>query len=326
MNDLKVDGIIVSDPGVLAQIRQMVPHLPLHLSTQLSTSNWYSADFWQRQGVSRINLARELSLAEITTIKQKVALEIEIFVHGALCVAYSGRCLLSTYLAQRESNRGECAHPCRWKYALMEEKRPGVYFPVTEDEQGSYIFNSKDLCLIEHLPEIIATGVDSLKIEGRMKGINYVAGVTRIYRHALDCFKRDPENYHFDPAWIGELRKLSHRGYTTGFALGTPGSESYTFTTSDYIRTHDLLGVVTEVLPSDNQGSSWQVKIHVRNKIIPGEQVEIITRDLQNFHTRFEEIISEKGEILEAAHPGQEIVIRMDIPVSVNDLVRKKNP
>jgi putative protease len=326
LSDLGVDGLIVSDPGILAQVRQLVPHLPLHLSTQLSTSNWYSADFWQQQGVSRINLARELSLEEITLIKQKVPLEIEIFIHGALCVAYSGRCLLSTFLAQRESNRGECAHPCRWKYALMEEKRPGVYFPITEDEKGSYIFNSKDLCLIEHLPEVIATGVDALKIEGRMKGINYVAGVTRIYRHALDCFKKNPENYHFDPQWLDELRKLSHRDYTTGFALGVPASESYTYTTSEYIRTHDLLGVITEVIPSGNDDLTSQVKLHVRNKVVPGEQVEIITRDLQSFYTRLGEIVSEKGEVLQAAHPGQEVVIKTDVPVSVNDLVRKKRP
>ena len=326
LSDLNVDGLIVSDPGILAQVRQLVPHLPLHLSTQLSTSNWYSADFWKQQGVSRINLARELSLEEITLIKQKVPLEIEIFIHGALCVAYSGRCLLSTFLAQRESNRGECAHPCRWKYALMEEKRPGVYFPITEDEKGSYIFNSKDLCLIEHLPEVIATGVDALKIEGRMKGINYVAGVTRIYRHALDCFKKNPESYHFDPQWLDELKKLSHRDYTTGFVLGVPSSDSYTYTTSEYIRTHDLLGVITEVIPSDNQGSSSRVKLHVRNKVVSGEQVEIITRDLQSFHTIVGEMVSEKGEFLEAAHPGQEVVIKTDVPVSVNDLVRKKRP
>jgi putative protease len=206
----------------------------------------------------------------------------------------------------------------------MEEKRPGVYFPITEDEKGSYIFNSKDLCLIEHLPEVIATGVDALKIEGRMKGINYVAGVTRIYRHALDCFKKNPESYHCDPQWLEELKKLSHRDYTTGFALGVPSSDSYTYTTSEYIRTHDLLGVITEIIPSDNQGSSPRVKLHVRNKVVSGEQVEIITRDLQSFHTVVGEMVSEKGEFLEAAHPGQEVVIKTDVPVSVNDLVRKK--
>jgi putative protease len=326
LNALAVDGLIVSDPGILAQVRELVPHLPLHLSTQLSTSNWYSAQFWQQQGVSRINLARELSLEEIKIIKQKVPLEIEIFVHGALCVAHSGRCLLSTYLAERESNRGECAHPCRWKYALVEEKRPGVYFPIMEDVQGSYIFNSKDLCLIEHLPEVIDTGIDALKIEGRMKGINYVAGVTRTYRQALDCFKKNPENYHFEPEWLEELKKLSHRGYTTGFTLGVPSRESYNYTTSDYVRTHDLLGVVTEVLSSVDEGSPSQVKVNVRNKIMPGQQVEVITTDLQSFQTKLDELVNEKGECLQAAHPGQEIVIKTNLPVGVNDLIRKKNP
>jgi len=326
LHDLAVDGLIVSDPGILAQVRELVPNLPLHLSTQLSTANWYSARFWQQQGVSRINLARELSLEEIKVIKQRVPLEIEVFIHGALCVAHSGRCLLSAYLAERESNRGECAHPCRWKYALMEEKRPGVYFPIMEDEQGSYIFNSKDLCLIEHLPAVIATGVDALKIEGRMKGINYVAGVTRTYRQALDCFKKNPESYHFDPEWLEELKKVSHRGYTTGFALGVPSRESYNYATSDYVRTHDLLGVVTEVFPSGEGGAPSQVKVDVRNRIIPGQQVEFITTDLQIFQTKLGELVNEKGECLRAAHPGHKIVIKTNLPVRVNDLIRKKNP
>jgi putative protease len=248
------------------------------------------------------------------------------FVHGALCVAHSGRCLLSTYLAERESNRGECAHPCRWRYALVEEKRPGVYFPIREDEQGSYIFNSKDLCLIEHLPEIIGTGVDALKIEGRMKGINYVAGVTRTYRQALDRFKKNPENYRFEPEWLEELKKVSHRGYTTGFALGVPSGEGYNYTTSDYVRTHDLLGVVTEVLSSVDEGSPFRVKVNVRNRIMPGQQVEVITKDLQSFQTKLDELVNEKGECLQAAHPGHEIVIKTNLPVGVNDLIRKKNP
>jgi putative protease len=195
-----------------------------------------------------------------------------------------------------------------------------------EDEQGSYVFNSKDLCLIEHLPEVISTGVDSLKIEGRMKGINYVAGVTRTYRQALDCFKKDPENYHFDPEWLKELKKLSHRGYTTGFSLGVPSPESYNYTTSDYVRTHDLLGVVTDVLPSGEKGSPSQVKVDVRNKIIPGQQVEILTTDLQSFQTQLDQLVNERGECLQAAHPGQEIVIKTGLPVRVNDLIRKKNP
>ena len=328
LSELGVDGLIVSDPGIISQSRRVVPHIPLHLSTQLCTSNWCSAQFWQQQGISRINLARELSFKESTLIKQKIPIEIEIFVHGALCISHSGRCLLSTYLAQRDPNRGECAHPCRWKYALLEEKRPGLYYPITEDEYGSYIFNSKDLCLIECLPEIIASGVDALKIEGRMKGIHYVASVTRIYRHALDCYGEDPENYQFQTKWLEELKKVSHRDYTTSFYLGSPSHESFNYASSEYIRSHELVGVVKEIMhtvgeipPSD---STRLIKIQVRNKIIQGEQVEFIDKNLNSYHIRLDDIMDEKGEALQVAQPRQEIVIRTNLPIGVNDLLRRE--
>ena len=328
LSELKVDGLIVSDPGIIAQARQHVPHLPLHLSTQLSTSNWCSAQFWQQQGISRINLARELSLEEIALIKQRVPVEIEIFVHGAMCISHSGRCLLSTYLTQRDPNRGECAHPCRWKYSLMEENRPNRYFPITEDEYGSYVFNSKDLCLIEYLPEIIAAGVDAIKIEGRMKGIHYVASVTRIYRRALDCYGEAPERYQFQAEWLEELKKISHRDYTIGFLLGTPSEESFRYDTSNYVRTHELVGVVKEVLPSTGEDASTDsarlVKLQVRNKITQGDKVEFIDKDLNSYHTTVEKMMNEKGEVLPFAQPGQEIVIRTNSQVGVNDLLRKK--
>jgi putative protease len=328
LSELKVDGLIVSDPGIIAQARQHVPHLPLHLSTQLSTSNWCSAQFWQQQGISRINLARELSLEEIALIKQRVSVKIEIFVHGAMCISHSGRCLLSTYLTQRDPNRGECAHPCRWKYSLMEENRPNRYFPITEDEHGSYVFNSKDLCLIEYLPEIIAAGVDAIKIEGRMKGIHYVAGVTRIYRRALDCYGEAPERYQFQAEWLEELKKISHRDYTIGFFLGTPSEESFRYDTSNYVRTHELVGVVQEVLPQTGKDASTDsarlVKLQVRNKITQGDKVEFIDKDLNSYHTTVEKMMNEKGEVLPLAQPGQEIVIRTNSRVGVNDLLRKK--
>jgi putative protease len=328
LSDLAVDGLIISDPGIIAHARQIVPHIPIHVSTQLSTSNWSSASFWQQQGITRVNLARELSLEEIAFIKQKVSLELEIFIHGSLCISHSGRCLLSTYLAHRDSNRGACAHPCRWKYALMEENRPGVYFPISEDEHGSYIFNAKDLCLIAYLPEIIATGVDALKIEGRMKGINYVGGVTRIYRHALDCYRKNPEKYQFQQQWMEELKKLSHRDYTTGFALDAPSGESYNYATSEYIRTHTLVGVVREISPFRNENSSpdagKQVKIQVRNKIVSGDEIEFITKELKSYHMKLGEFTNGKGEILRVAQPGQEILLRTDLPVNANDLIRKK--
>ena len=328
LSDLRVDGLIISDPGIVSKARQIVPHLPLHLSTQLSTSNWCSAQFWQQQGISRINLSRELTYHEIAHIKKNVPVEIETFVHGAMCISYSGRCLLSAYLTQRDPNRGECAHPCRWKYALTEEKRPNEYFPITEDEYGSYIFNSKDLCLIEHLPEIIKSGVDALKIEGRMKGIHYVACVTRVYRHALDCYGENPEKYQFQTKWLEELKKLSHRDYTTGFYLGSPSNESFKYTTSEYIRTHDLVGVVREILPLPGERFSSNaeklIKIQVRNKVIQGEQVEFINKNLNSYHARLDEITNEAGEMVQVAQPGQEIIIRTNLPIGANDILRRE--
>jgi putative protease len=325
-----VDGLIVSDPGVIACARRCAPGLPLHLSTQLSTSNRESARFWQEQGVARINLARELSLREVAEIKARVGCEIEIFVHGAICVAYSGRCLLSTYLARRESNRGECAHPCRWKYALVEEKRPGDYFSIAEDERGSYIFNSKDLCLIEHLPEVLKTGVDALKIEGRMKGINYVAGVTRVYRSALDCYRQDPERFRVRPEWLEELRRLSHRDYTTGFALGMPAAGDYSYPTSDYVRTHELVAVVTHDPSPGNSGDPsaaghW-VRLDVRNRVTRGELIEFVDRELHCHTGRLAEMTDERGDTLDEAHPGRQVLVRTDLPVGKNDLLRRKKP
>lgn len=328
LSELKVDGLIVSDPGIILRAQKVVPHLPIHLSTQLSTSNWCSAQFWQQQGVSRINLARELSSKETALIKQKVPIEIEIFIHGALCISHSGRCLLSSYLTQRDPNRGECAQPCRWKYTLMEEKRPGLYLPIAEDEEGSYVFNSKDLCLIECLPEIMATGIDALKIEGRMKGIHYVAGVTRIYRRALDCYEKDPENYQFQPGWLEELKKVSHRDYTTGFYLGSPSGESFNYSTSAYVRTHELVGVVKEITPSTEEnsssGSERLVTLQVRNKLLQGDEVEFFDKDLNSYHIRLVKMMNEKMEVIQVAQPGQIIVIRTNLPVGINDLLRKK--
>jgi putative protease len=327
LGEIGVDGLIVSDPGVILQVRQCAPRLPLHLSTQLSTANWLSAQFWREQGISRINLARELSLQEITTVKQKVPLEVEIFIHGALCIAHSGRCLLSTYLASRDANRGECAHPCRWKYALVEETRPHLSFPITEDEYGSYLFNSKDLCLIEYLPQVIATGVDALKIEGRMKGIHYVAGVTRVYRHALDCYANNPQGYRFHASWLEELKKISHRDYTTGFYLHPPSPESCTYQSSDYIRTHELVGVVKESVEKAGTNSHPAlrvVKLQVRNRLAQGEEVEVINRYLNSYRIRVEEMVGEQGERVEVAHPGEQIVIETDLPIGVNDLVRRE--
>ena len=328
LSELNIDGLIVSDPGIVSMARQIVPHLPLHLSTQLSTSNWCSAQFWKQQGISRINLARELSCHEVARIKQSVSVDVEMFVHGAMCISYSGRCLLSNYLTHRDPNKGECSHPCRWQYALMEEKRPNEYFPITEDQRGSYVFNSKDLCLIEHIPEMVASGIDAFKIEGRMKGIHYVAGVTRVYRHALDCFGKNPETYQFQAKWLEELKKISHRDYTTGFYLGSPSIESFNYATSEYIRTHDLVGVVKDILPlpSDKSSSNSEkfIKIQVRNKIIRGEQVEFINKNLNSYCAKLDDMTNEVGEMVQVAQPGQEIMIRTNLPIGANDILRRE--
>lgn len=223
LEEIGVDALIVSDPGVISILKQEGIQLPIHLSTQANAVNWASVLFWAEQGVERVILARELSKDEIIEIRKKTDISLEMFIHGSMCISYSGRCLLSNYMANRDANRGRCAHSCRWKYYLVEEKRPGEYYPVFEDEQGTYIMNSRDLCLIEHIPEVVETGVDSLKIEGRMKSLHYVATVTAVYRQAIDSYFKDPISYQFKPEWLEELKKVSHRDYTTGFFFSPPG-------------------------------------------------------------------------------------------------------
>lgn len=264
-----VDGVIVSDPGVVELVKRLHPDLPIHLSTQANTTNWAAARFWEEQGVARIVLARELSLDEIKEIRERVGVELEIFVHGAMCIAYSGRCLLSNYLTGRDANRGDCAQSCRWRYALMEEKRPGEYLAVEEDGRGTYILGSRDLCLIEYIPELVRAGVDSFKIEGRMKSVNYVAGVVKAYREALDAYLRDPENYRFDPAWLEEISKVSHRRYTTGFLFGDPGPSGQHYEGEIYRRSHAFVGLVR-----DYDGSAGMALVEQRNRFAVGDEIE----------------------------------------------------
>lgn len=243
-----VDALIVADPGVLTLARELVPHLPLHLSTQANAVNWRSVRFWQEQGVQRIILARELSREEIAEIRQKTGAELEVFVHGAMCMAYSGRCLLSMYLTGRDANRGDCAQPCRWRYSVVEERRPGKYMALEEDDRGTYIFNSKDLCLIDYIPELVELGLASLKIEGRMKSIHYVGTVTRVYRQALDAYRQDPEAFAVREEWRQELEKVSHRDYTTGFFCHPPAAEDHDYKSYGYIRTYDFVGLVRTII------------------------------------------------------------------------------
>ncbi len=311
------DACIAADPGVIEMIAEVSPDRPLHLSTQANTTNWKSAQFWRRQGVARINLAREMSLEGIREVKERVDIELEAFVHGAMCISYSGRCLLSSVMSGRHANRGECAHPCRWSYSLVEETRPGEYFPVMEDGEGTFIFNSKDLCLLPYLPELVGSGVDALKIEGRMKGINYVASVVRVYREALDRYFDDPAGYRCREEWLAELCKISHRGYTSGFLLGTPRDLDLEFH-SRYIRTHDFVGVVEEALPDGS------LLVGVRNRMEAGETLELIGRGMTAATLILREMTDEAGEPLQVAHPNQRVRIRTSIPAAQYDLIRRE--
>lgn len=315
--EIPFDACIAADPGVIDMIAEVSPRRPIHLSTQANTTNWKSARFWRRQGVTRVNLAREMPLDGIREVKERVDMEVEAFVHGAMCISYSGRCLLSSAMAGREANKGECAHPCRWSYSLVEETRPGEYFPVIEDENGTFIFNSKDLCLLPYLPELVGSGMDALKIEGRMKGIHYVASVVRVYREALDRYFDDPAGYRCREEWLEELCKISHRGYTTGFLLGPPKDLDMEFR-SRYIRSHDFVGLVEECLPDGS------LLVGVRNRLEAGETVEFIGRAMASNPIVLGEMSDEAGEPVPIAHPNQRVRIRTPFPAAQYDLIRRE--
>jgi len=315
--DIPFDAYIAADPGVISVIREVTPQRDIHLSTQANTVNRYSAAFWKQHGVNRVNLARELSLEEIRETAANSGMETEIFVHGAMCISYSGRCLLSSVMAGRDANKGECAHPCRWKYALVEETRPGEYFPIEENSAGSFIFNSRDLCLIEHLPEMVNAGITSLKIEGRMKGIHYVASIVRIYREALDRLREEGDAYYFRPEWLAELCKVSHRGYTTGFLLGQPRNVAQEYD-SAYFRSHDVLGVIETVNPD---GSAV---VAVRNQLKGGEAIELFGPRMKSLSIPAMELFSLTGEPVTVANPNSLVMIRPSVAVEPLDLLRKE--
>ncbi|MCM2359365.1 MAG: U32 family peptidase [Geobacteraceae bacterium] len=315
--EIPFDAYIAADPGVIQMIGEVSPGRPIHLSTQANTTNWQSALFWQRQGIARINLAREMPLEGIREVKERVGVELEAFVHGAMCISYSGRCLLSSVMAGRGANRGECAHPCRWSYSLVEETRPGEYFPVIEDEGGTFIFNSKDLCLLPFIPELVGSGVDALKIEGRMKGINYVASVVRVYREALDRYCDDPAGYRCREEWLAELCKISHRGYTTGFLLGPPRDLDLELH-SRYIRSHDFVGVVEATHPGG------AAVVAVRNRIEAGDELEFIGRGMAVQRHLLERMTDEEGTPLRMAHPNSRIILTLPFPVERYDIIRRE--
>ena len=319
---LPFDAYIVADPGVIDLVREISPERDLHLSTQANTINWRSARYWQQRGIRRINLAREMSLENIReTVEFVPGMEFETFVHGALCISYSGRCLISSMLTGRDANQGACTHPCRWSYHLVEESRPGEYFPVVEDEDGTFIFNSRDLCLLEHLPSIVQSGVASLKIEGRMKGINYVASVLRVYRQAVDEYCADPSGWSCRPEWMDELSKLSHRGYTTGFLLGEPRNVGQEYQ-SAYIRSHEFVGLVEELR---TDGSAV---IEVRNRIQVGDDLEFIGPDMRSDMLRVEtlNLLDTRGKIqsVSSVNPNQRIMLMPPFHVDPFDLIRRQ--
>jgi len=297
--------------------------MPIHLSTQANNVNWKSSNFWHDIGVKRIVLARELSIAEISDIRKKASpsLELEIFIHGAMCISYSGRCLLSNYMAYRDSNRGLCAHPCRWKYYLSEETRPGEYYPIYEDDKGTYIYNSKDLCTIEHIPEIIMTGINSLKIEGRMKSSFYVACVVSAYRKAIDRYYSNPQEYKFDANWLKQVSKVSHRMFSTGFYFGKPSEISHNYSSSSYIRNYDFVGLVLGY-----HCESKSVEVEQRNRISVGEQLEIITPDGRCIPYKIPYIRTRAGTLVDTApHPQMIIYLPVDYDIPAYSILARPN-
>ncbi len=305
LDSLGVDAVIVSDPGIFTIVRKAAPDMEIHISTQANNTNYMSAKFWHDLGAKRIVVARELSFDEIKEMAAMTPseLDIEAFIHGAMCISYSGRCLLSNYMTGRDSNKGACSHPCRWKYSLVEEKRPGEYYPVYEDEKGTYIFNSKDLCMIEYIPQLIESGIFSFKIEGRMKSSFYVATVVSAYRKAIDAYMADPENYRFDPEWLSELSKASHREYTTGFYFNKTTGADQIYNTSSYIREYDFVGMVLEY-----DKETGIAKIEQRNRMIVGDEIEVVVPKKDYFVQTIEAMKNEEGESIRTAPHAQMIV------------------
>lgn len=318
----QIDAFIVSDPGIIYMIKEIMPDAEIHLSTQANMTNYKTAEFWMKQGVKRIVLARELTFDEIHQLRDKLPpeMEFEAFVQGAMCISYSGRCLLSNFMIERDANRGACAHPCRWKYALVEEQRPGEYYPIEEDERGTYILNSRDLCMIDHIPELIEGGIASAKIEGRMKSAFYVATVVGAYRRAIDAYYEDPEHYKFKEEWLTELKKVSHREFTTGFYFNQPTNKDQNYLTSAYTREYTFIGVVKSYDPKTQIAIVEQ-----RNKMTVGEEIEVFGPYTDFFTQKLEVLMDENGEPLASApHPQQILQIKMEQPVKENFLIRKR--
>ena len=321
LRELKPDALIISDPGVFAIARRVCSEIDIHISTQANNTNYGTYRFWWELGARRVVSARELSLAEIREIRDRIPeeMEIESFIHGAMCISYSGRCLLSNFLTGRDANQGACTHPCRWKYSLVEETRPGEYFPVMENDRGTFIFNSKDLCMIEHIPEMVEAGIDSFKIEGRMKTALYVATVTRAYRLAIDAFRRDPEEYRANLAWYREeIGKCTNREFTTGFYFGKPGPDSQIYENSTYITNSVYLGRVDAV---DGEGRCC---LEQKNKFSVGEELELMKPDGRNIPVTVRGIWDMEGNPQESCpHARQIIDVDLGMAAEPFDILRR---
>ena len=320
LKDIRPDAVIIADPGVFALAKEIIPEIPKHVSTQSNNVNYATFLFWQQMGAERVVTGRELSLQEIKDIRSNIPddLEIETFVHGAMCMSYSGRCLLSNYMTGRDANRGACTHPCRWTYSLVEEQRPGEFMPVYENERGTFIFNSKDLCMIEHIPELLECGIDSFKIEGRMKTALYVASVVRAYRMAVDDYMADPEKYRERiPFYMDEVNSCSRRKYTTGFFFEKAGVESMYYE-AERTAPATYMGTVLEVT------DDGKAVIEQKNKFFAGDTLELITPKGDNRAVKILSIEDENGNEMESCpHPKQRLLLRTDVRLNAYDILRK---
>lgn len=335
------DALIISDPGMFTIAKEVWPEVEIHISTQANNTNYQTYLFWWKMGAKRVVSARELSLAEIRTIRDHIPeeMEIESFIHGAMCISYSGRCLLSAYFTGRDANQGACTHPCRWKYSVVEEKRPGEYFPVYENERGTYIFNSKDLCMIEYIPEIVAAGIDSLKIEGRMKTALYVATVARTYRKAIDDYFESEEKYRANMEWYkAEISKCTYRQFTTGFYFGKPDQETQIYDNNTYVNEYIYLGIVEETGLMSGLNPGWSstgdgatldarlIRIEQRNKFSVGDTIEIMKPDGTNVETVVKAMYNESWESVDSCpHPKQVLWVELSAAAERYDLLRVKN-
>ena len=322
LKEVGMDALIIADPAIFTIAKEVLPDTELHISTQANNTNYGTFNFWWNLGAKRVVTARELSLKEIKEIRDNIPedMEIETFVHGAMCISYSGRCLLSSFMTGRDSNKGACTHPCRWQYAVVEEKRPGEYMPIYENERGTYIFNSKDLCMIEHIPELIMSGVDSLKIEGRMKTALYVATVARTYRMAIDDFFEDPLKYKENiPKYVELMSQGIYRQYTTGFFFGKPDENSQVYDKNDYEHSYTYLGIIGDV---DEDG---MCHFEQRNKFSVGDEIEVMKPDGRDIKIKVSKMMDEEGNEVESApHPKQKLKVYLDGQAETGDLIRMK--